>query len=646
MINKAELTSCGQVTISYITRIDIGHIRHTYLNMNKNLLIPIILIVQLWGGIVSHAQDSQDDLSSLGASESLRSLLAASLQQQDFLEVDEAFKLTFQVASENSVNAIFQVAEGYYLYKEKIEFTTETGERPVSIQLPAATIKQDPYFGEVEIFDTDFSALIDFQTNVESMIIHAVYQGCATDGICYSPVNQTFDLADLRIPASDAQNPANPNRNASESTSGQQSMLTLLLGAFVAGILLTFTPCVLPMVPILSSIIAGQGQSITRTRGGLLALAYVLGTAVTYAAMGALAGATGDQLQAYFQNIWAIGLLSALFVVMAMSLFGLFEFQMPSAIQQRIQRQTDNWARTAPLVFVLGLFSALIIGACVSPVLISVLGVAVTSGSASLGAKLMFAMAIGMGLPLIALGIGAGHLIPRAGPWMEKIKQGFAVMLLALAIYFLGTLPEIPVLLLWGSFFIILSVFLGATRHTESLTSNWQRFEKGLGIILLVWGIILIIGGLLGQRDVFRPLPQSLFTDTATDTSGPDHINSSPFIQISDLAQLEQQLATATANNKKVLIDYYADWCVDCVKMEKATFSDPQVIAKLNADFVALQIDVTDPKDEAKKQLKQRFDVFGPPATLFFDQRGQLLPEKGFYGYMDSTALLALLSES
>ena len=427
-------------------------------------------------------------------------------------------------------------------------------------------------------------------------------------------------------------------------------MLTLLLAAFTAGLLLTFTPCVLPMIPVLSSILAGQGQSLTRTKGGLVAISYVLGTSVTYAAMGALAGATGDQLQAYFQNIWAIGLLSTLLVIMAIAMFGVFEFQMPGAIQERIQRRTKTLVGSVPLVFMLGLISALIIGACVSPVLISVLGIAITSGSALLGAELMFTMSIGMGLPLIALGVGAGHLVPRAGPWMEKIKHGFGVMLIALAIYILGTLPQIPVLLLWGSFFIMLSVFAGTTRRNDSLVSNWQRLEKGAGIILLVWGIILIAGGLTGQRDIFRPLPPSLFNnnsgvDVSTDFTQSDRTSGHLFIKISDLAELQQQLLVAGSSNRKVLIDYYADWCVDCIRMEKTTFADLRVKEKLKADFVALQIDVTDPQDESKRQLKQKFGVFGPPATLFLDENGQLLTEKGFYGYMDSEAFLVLLSE-
>ncbi len=610
-------------------------------------MIPLVLILQFWGGSASHAQNLKDDLSGLSPAKDVRSLLGSSFAQPEFLPVDEAFRLTIQAVSQSSVNADFQVAGGYYLYRDKIQFTTQPGDSIESIALPLGKTKQDPYFGEVEIYDADFTAPVGFSQDIAGLTLHASYQGCANDGICYPPVTQTFDLSNL----ADALPVNLPSRIAANNDkTWNRSMPALILAAFVAGLLLTFTPCVLPMIPVLSSILAGQGQSLTRTKGGLIALSYVLGTSVTWAAMGALAGATGDQLQAYFQNVWAIGLLSVLLIVMAMAMFGVFSFQIPGAVQERIQRRTRTLVGSVPLVFLLGLFSALIIGACVSPVLISVLGIAITSANALLGAGLMFTMAIGMGLPLIALGVGAGYLVPRAGPWMEKIRQGFGIMLIALAIWFLGTLPQVPVLLLWGGFFIMLSVFAGASRRSDGLVSNWQRLEKGAGIILLVWGIVAVVGGLAGQRDIFRPLPPSLFNnfeETGGFTGIPEsaRIDDPVFIRISDPAELQRQLETAKSDNRKVLIDYYADWCVDCVRMEETTFADPRVREKLKAGFVALQIDVTDPKDSRKKQLKQKFGVFGPPATIFLDENGQVLEDKGFYGYMDSEAFLALLSE-
>lgn len=617
------------------------------LSVISGFVVPLILILQFWGGLASHAQNLQGSLPGSTPAKDIRSLLGANFVQQEFLPVDEAFSLTMQAVSKNSVSADFRVVEGYYLYRDKIQFTTQPEGSIESIALPSGKTKQDPYFGEVEIYDADFTVPVGFSRDIAGLTLYVSYQGCANEGICYAPVNQTFDLSN---PADVVAAGLSLEPGADNDPTRKRAIPALILAAFVAGLLLTFTPCVLPMIPVLSSILAGQGASLTRTKGGLIALSYVLGTSVTWAAMGALAGATGDQLQAYFQNVWAIGLLSALLVVMALAMFGVFTVQVPGAIQQSIQRRTQSLVGSVPLVFLLGLVCALIIGACVSPVLISVLGIAIASGDALLGAGLMFTMVLGMGLPLIALGVGAGYLIPRAGAWMEKVRQGFGVMLIALAIWFLGTLPQVPVLLLWGGFFILLSVFAGAIQRSNEPLSTGQRLEKGVGIILLVWGIVAIVGGLAGQRDILRPLPPLLFnsvpaTGDSAEAVQPARIDEPVFIRIADMEQLQQHLVSARSNNRKVLIDYYADWCVDCVRMEETTFADSRVRQKLKAEFVALQVDVTDPKDSRKKQLKSRFGVFGPPATIFLDENGQVLDDKGFYGYMDSEEFLALLAE-
>ena len=618
-------------------------------------------------------------VSSLDSASELRALLSTGFNQQEFLDVEDAFALEMEPKDPNSAIAHFRVTDGYYLYRDKISFSISQGE--VVADLPKGKTKQDEYFGEVEIYDSDFSIPLSFSGAGFDSVLTVKYQGCAAEGICYSPVSKSFSGNDL---FTESQSPGgnlgeNPgkdiaetrddseitpafstdiagNKNESESAravinevtdatldrgASKKSLSALLFGAFLAGILLTFTPCVLPLIPILSSVIAGQGNKLTRTRGGLLALTYVLGTVATYAGMGALAGATGDQLQAYFQNIWAIGILSALFFIMSLSMFGLFDLQMPGFIQERIQTKTGKLGGSIPLVFVLGLFSALIVGACVSPVLISFLGVAMTSQSPVLGAQLMVAMAFGMGLPLIAVGIGAGHIIPRAGQWMEKIKQAFGVMLIIVAIYLLGQLPQIEILLVWGGFFIILSIFLGATQSQSSEFSNWQKFEKGVGVILLIWGILLLIGGMLGQRDIMRPIPVSFLQQGLNGSLQTQ--KSHRFTYVKTIEQLDTQLANARNNNQSVMIDYYADWCVDCVRMEKTTFADPAVVAILQQKFVTLKIDVTDPNDEHGKALKKRYNVFGPPATLFINNQGQLLEDKNFYGYMEPRPFLSLI---
>ena len=591
----------------------------------------------------------------------LRDLLSSGFDQPEYLAVEDAFKLSVQQLDAQTLQADFKIAEGYYLYREKIKFNGGGRAQVGEFKLPPGEIKEDQYIGRTAILRDSFTLPLRLSRSNPTaglMSLEIVYQGCAEEGICYPPVtsNLSFSLPAL-ISEAAAQTAIAATESGStvasagslppspESSSGKdgRSLSALLLGAFIAGILLTFTPCVLPMIPILSSVIAGQGERLTRMRGGMLAICYVIGTAATYAAMGAMAGATGEQLQAYFQNTWAIGILAAIFVIMAVSMFGVFEFQMPTAIQSRLQASTGNMRGSIPLVFILGLVSALIVGACVSPVLISFLGIAVSRADPVLGAQIMFVMALGMGLPLIALGFGAGYLIPRAGAWMETVKHVFGVMLIGVAIYILGVLPQVPVLLLWGAFLIVISTYLGATQSSAPGSSGARLLAKGLGTVLLVWGIAALVGGFYGQRDLLKPLPESLFSaNTAPQNiDQPQHL----FTRIDSTESLAIQMDRAKSEGKGVMIDFYADWCVDCIKMEQVTFNNPAIVSTLMNDYVALQVDVTDPKDPGTSAVKKQLGVFGPPAVLFFDASGTPLKERNFYGYRDAEELLALLSE-
>jgi thiol:disulfide interchange protein DsbD len=601
---------------------------------------------------IKMAQAEKDEQSApqVDSIQQLRDLLSSGFEQPEYLAVDDAFKLSLKQVDAQTLQANFEIASGYYLYRDKMNFV---GVGDIGIEqgnLPEGEVKEDEYFGRTSVFreSIEFPLTLERADNVATqLVVKANYQGCAEQGICYPPVTKsfTFELPTL-IANAEAQASETALVRSNETTSAVKSgsFMSLLLGAFAAGILLTFTPCVLPMIPILSGVIAGQGDRLTRSRGGILALVYVLGTAATYAAMGAIAGATGEQLQAYFQNVWAIGVLAAVFVVMALAMFGMFELQMPAAIQSRLQSSSSKMSGSIPLVFILGLVSALIIGACVSPVLISFLGLAVTKADPILGAQMMFVMAMGMGLPLIALGFGAGYLLPRAGAWMETVKYVFGVMLIGVAIYLLGVLPQVPVLLLWGVFFIIVSTYLGATQSLPEGSSGWHRLGKGFGTVLLVWGIAALLGGFYGERDIFKPLPATLFQAGTVQQaqSGPEtHL----FTQVSDLAELEQQFTRAATENKRIMIDFYADWCVDCIKMEKSTFEDQSVVSILEERYIALQVDVTDPNDEDTKAIKKKFGVFGPPAVLFFDSLGTPLDSKNFYGYQDPEQFLSLISK-
>ena len=574
----------------------------------------------------------------------LRQLLGVATNEPEFLDVDEAFHLDIKANGPQTLSAHFTIAPGYYLYQDKLSFLSVGNPALADYNLPGGKTKHDPYFGDVAIYPADFAVDLALARSAGSneMRVDASYQGCAEKGICYPPVSKSFTIALPQL-ISDAV-AATPTavpvpENADDTISG--SALAGYLGvAFGTGLLLSFTPCVLPLIPILLGSVVGQSGG-GRLRGATLSVVYVLGTTVTYAAIGAVAGATGDQLQAYFQNIWAIGTIALILALMALSMFGLYNVQLPSALQSRLSASSQRLGGSASMIFVLGALSALIVGACVSPLLISVLSIAILHGDPWLGAALMAALALGMGVILIAAGAGAGYLIPRNGLWMERVKQIFGVMLLGVAIYLLGAVPDVPVLLMWAALFIITAVYLGATRALPQQASGWQMLFKGMGTVLLVWGVLAMIGGFSGNRNILAPVSleslgsRGLLPSDAT-------ITTVHFTQIDSLSTLGNALKSANASGHKVLLDFYADWCTDCIRMEESTFRDPGVTAAL-ADYRLLQVDITDPDDPKTSAIKKRYGVFGPPAMLFFNANGDENTAQRLYGYTGPQAFVALL---
>jgi len=407
----------------------------------------------------------------------------------------------------------------------------------------------------------------------------------------------------------------------------------LLVGSFLSGLLLTFTPCVLPMVPIVSSIIAGQGENLTKMRAFVLSLSYVLGTAVTYALMGALAGATGEQLQSYFQNVWAIGIFSLVFVLMALSMFGLFTIQLPASIQSKLDAHSRSLkGGSVVMVFLLGMISALILGACVSPVLISFLGVAITAHDPLLGALTMFSLALGMGVPLIIVGLGAGTLIPKAGGWMEEVKHFFGILLLGVAVFIFNELGIVSELLLWGLFLVGTAVmYLRALEPLGTEFSAWRVTGKGAGIILLVWGTILLIGAAKGHEDLWHPLKEERSVYAGEGTAVLPY--RSPFTLVRSMAELDAKRKEALHEGKPVVLFFYSDTCSVCKKMKATTLRDPKVRKMLAENFVALRVNITDPSDEESMKIKHHYKVFGTPAFVFIDKKGKVVKDEMFYGY-------------
>ena len=396
----------------------------------------------------------------------LQKLLGQDANEQTFLDPDTAFVLSIQPIADNQLRAVFQIANGYYLYRHKMRFESMDASSPLGqYTLPPGETQDDEYFGRVSIYPQDVAVNLPLlnQRSSKQVLIKASYQGCAKKGICYSPIEKIIPVV--------FNNTSGPDpRQTSTSSMTLESLIGYLAAALGAGLLLSFTPCVLPLIPIISGIIVGQRAPASRLRGGGIATVYVLGTAATYAVIGAVAGATGEQLQAYFQNAWAIGFVSSVLTLMALSMFGLFTLQLPSSLQSWVSSRSDTLSGgSIVMIFLLGALSALIVGACVSPLLVSILSVAILNGDPALGAALMFAMALGMGVILITLGFGADIMLPRAGAWMTRVNHIFGVGLLAVAIYLLQAIPAIPVLLLWAMLFIITGVYMGATQGLPCL---------------------------------------------------------------------------------------------------------------------------------------------------------------------------------
>jgi thiol:disulfide interchange protein DsbD len=592
------------------------------------------------------------------------------------VDPDKAFRVDVTGLDASTLGVRVAIADCCYLYRDKMRFRISgadgarvgTNLQLGAIDMPAGEVETDDYVGRTEVYRRSFDLRLPLlgAPPASGFALNVTYQGCADKGvtICYPPTTRRFPVSSnggvlvvgtpQKLAAGAAAMPA-PVREPVPESSRAVELFLAMLGAFGAGLLLTFTPCVLPMIPIVSSVLVGaEGARLTKLRGGLLSYTYVLGTALTYSIAGAVAGATGEQLQAYFQNPWAIGIFSGILVLFALSMFGLYEIHVPQALQSflhhhstRMHHKAKRWAGGEFIgVFLLGVFSALIIGACVTPVLASALTGAIATQDAVKGAGIMFALANGQGAILVAIGVSEGLLLPRAGPWMNTVKHIFGVLLLGVAIYLLTPLEQVPILLLWGALFIICAVYLGATQALPKDASGWRHLWKGVGTLLLVWGVLALVGGFAGSRDVLKPLPFDLGGPPAANVGANPELTPKTrlFQRVTTVRELDAGFAAARAVGKAMILDYYATWCTDCVRMERTTLRDPRVRRAIAARFVALQADVTD-TDGDSRAIKQRFNVLGPPATLFFRPDGSEARELRAYGYLTVEQLLDKLSQ-
>ena len=547
--------------------------------------------------------------------------------QNDLPEPDQAFILSVTAPDSQSIVAHWTIADCCYLYRDKLKLSLvdAPGITIKAVDIPAGEFEEDQFFGRQQVFRGQATVTARLQREpggARDIMVRADYQGCAEIGVCYPPLTQTIPvtLAALTAPADPPASAvsAEPVIEAEQDRLARrlsQERFWSLPAFFGFGLLLAFTPCVFPMVPILSSLIVGQGKGLTQGRAVALSLTYVLAMAVTYTAAGVLAALLGQNLQAAFQNPGVIIAFSALFVLLALSMFGFYDLQLPAHWQSRLTEVSRRRRGGSYLgVAAMGLLSALIVGPCVTPPLIGALTVIAATSDVLLGGSALFAMSLGMGAPLLVIGSSAGGWLPRAGHWMERIKAVFGVLLLAVAIWMLERiLPTAVSMLLWAVLFIVSATYMGALQPIPHGGPSWRILARGLGVVMLAYGVLMLAGVAAGGKDPLQPLKG--VTLLSNNNTMPRQV---PFRSVKTLADLESALTEA--GGRHVMLDFYADWCVSCQELEKYTFTDPAVLTALG-DALLLRADVT-ANDEADKALMNRFNIIGPPAILFFGAEG------------------------
>lgn len=546
---------------------------------------------------------------------------------EDFLPPEQAFRFSARLTDDAHAEVSYQVAEGYYLYRERFAFKAAGATLGAPI-IPPGKVKFDETFNkEVETHRGVVTLRVPYQAD-GPFVLTVTSQGCSDKGLCYSPMESTARLVPTMSSEASAVGGADISMATSDSEMGRiekslaSGRLILIVPLFVLlGLGLSFTPCVLPMVPILSFIIVGEGAHATRRRGFTLALAYTLGMAVVYTALGITAGLIGEGLSAALQKPAVLIGFALLIAVLALSMFDVFTLQVPGFLQTRLTQLSER-QRAGKLigVFAMGAISALIVGPCVAAPLAGALVYISQTRDILIGGSALFAMAIGMSVPLLLVGLSAGSLLPRAGQWMQAVKPFFGVLMLALALWMVASLlPSSMLMLGWGLLAAGYGVFLLFTRRLTLAA-------RVLGVVFLLLGSVQLGGLATGGRDPWSPLA---------------HLRGAPeakpaFQRIHTVAELDQALAAA--NGRRVMLDFYADWCVSCIEMEKLTFTDPKVKAELDR-LVLLQADVT-ANTADDKALLRRFGLFGPPGIIFFDAAGQEVRPARVVGFQEPDAFL------
>jgi thiol:disulfide interchange protein DsbD len=555
----------------------------------------------------------------------LLALLAAAVASAaDLLDPEQAFRFSAR-ALDGAVEVRFVIADGYYLYRDRFSFAADGNVKLGKPEYPPALPHKDEFFGEMPIYRGGVSLIVPVQGEGR-FDLKVMSQGCADAGVCYVPMESR---AALRVTgAASGVRPSEPGLSLYASDFEIARLLEgnfafVLAGFLVLGLLLAFTPCMLPMIPILSGIIAGEGARLTKSRALALSCIYVFSMALTYAAAGIGAAYAGSLIATYLQNVWVLGAFALIFVVLALSMFGVYDLRLPVFLEQRLYASQERLrgGRIAS-VAAMGVFSAIIVSPCVSAPLAGTLLQISRSGDVVLGGAALFALATGMGLPLIAVGVSEGALLPRAGPWMVTVRKLFGVLLLGVALWIITpVIPSLAEMLAWAALAALAAFFLRAL----------GLVGKVVALAALAGAIVLAVGALAGSRDPLQPL--AAFRGQAA-VSG-----ATPWTRVKSVADLEDRVRGA---GRPVMLDFYADWCVSCKEMEKYTLTDARVRASLER-MLLLQADVTaaTPTD---RELLKRFALFGPPGIIFFDAQGREIPELRVIGYQPPDRFLKTLA--
>ena len=556
----------------------------------------------------------------------------------DFLDPAKAFQFSAKMRDARTAEVSYAIADGYHMYRERFQIDAKDASLGEPVYPPGQIEYDDTFQKNVETYRHSVTILVPLKSAASSFTLNVTGQGCADKGLCYPPAQVSATLSTVGLPepstavsaATTAPVKADDDGSGVESALHGGHLLTIIPLFFLIGLGLSFTPCVLPLVPILSSIIVGEGAGVGRRRGFLLSVAYSLGMALVYTIMGIAAGLIGEGLAAKLQNPWVLGSFAILMVVLSLSMFDVYQLQMPAFIQNRISSASNRQSAGKLVgVFVMGALSALIVGPCVAAPLASALVYLSQTHDVVIGGSALFAMACGMSVPLLIVGLSAGSLLPRAGVWMEEVKHFFGVLMIALALWMVSpVLPGKVQMLGWAVIGVAYGSFL-----MWHLRLHW--LAKMCGLVFAIFGGTQLVGASTGGHDPWAPLGHLGSQGVALE-------HKQEFVRVKSLAELDAVLAKN--GGKPAMLDFYADWCVSCKEMEKLTFPDSQVQAKMSA-MLLLQADVTANNDDDRALLKH-FGLFGPPGIILFDKGGKEISGARVIGFQDAARFNQSLSRS